>query len=144
MSLEPGTQAPAIEAQDQGGQTVKLDLGKPTVLYFYPKDDTPGCTKEACAFRDDLAAFEARGVQVVGVSTDTVESHKAFADKHALTFPLLADADQEVAAAYGVLGESGHAQRITFIIEDGTVRKVFEHVNPTGHSEQVLKALEAS
>ncbi len=142
MPLEQGTQAPDIESQDQHGQTVKLNLNRTTVLYFYPKDDTPGCTKEACAFRNDLAAFEDGAVQVVGVSTDTVESHKAFAEKYELNFPLLADADQEIAAAYDVLGESGHAQRVTFLIKGGTVRKVFKHVNPTGHSEQVLKALE--
>jgi peroxiredoxin Q/BCP len=137
---------------DDGGQ-VKLSglRGKPVVLYFYPKDDTPGCTREACAFRDRTADLKARGAVVLGVSPDDVASHGEFRDKYSLNFPLLADLGHQVAERYGAWREknmygkkSMGIQRSTFVIDaEGTVRKVWKAVSVDGHDEQVLKALEA-
>lgn len=141
MALTEGTLAPRIETVDQDGRRVKLDFQGVTVLYFYPKDDTPGCTAEACSFRDDLSEFARRGVRVYGVSTDDAESHKQFAQKFGLNFPLLADPDKKISQSYGVLSERGFAQRVTFIIKDGVIVKVFPKASPDGHSRAVLEAL---
>lgn len=141
MPLENGVKAPAVASLDQTGKKVSLDLAKPTVLYFYPKDDTPGCTKEACEFRDTFQELKKLGVQLVGVSTDTAESHKQFVDKYDLNFTLLADPEAKIAKAYGVLSEKGYAQRVTYLIRDGIIQRVFPAVNPVGHSQEVLTAL---
>ena len=143
MPLETGANAPTITSLDQTGKKVTVDLAKPTVLYFYPKDDTPGCTKEACEFRDNVQEFKKLGTQVFGISTDTAESHKQFVEKYGLTFTLLADPDAKIAKAYGVLSEKGYAQRVTYLIRDGIIQRVFPSVNPVGHSQEVLTALRA-
>ncbi len=143
MALQEGVVAPAIEALDQNGNRITVDFRGVTVLYFYPKDNTPGCTAEACSFRDDLSEFARRGVTVYGVSTDDVTSHRAFAQKFGLSFPLLADPDKKICRAYDVLNWMGLAQRVTYIIKDGIIVKVFGRVSPKGHSREVLEALDA-
>jgi len=142
MALTEGTIAPKIEAVDQNGNKVTVDFQGITVLYFYPKDDTPGCKAEACSFRDDLQEFARRGIKVYGVSTDDAESHKKFAQKYGLNFTLLADPDKKICRAYDVLNFLGFAQRVTFIIKDGVIAKVFPKVSPKGHSREVLQALD--
>jgi peroxiredoxin Q/BCP len=112
------------------------------VLYFYPRDATPGCTREACAFRDAWSRFEAANAVVVGVSTDDSESHAEFASEHELPFPLLADTDERIADAYGVAVRLGFAQRMTFLIDpQGRVRHVFESVDPGVHADEVLEVI---
>lgn len=143
MALPEGTPAPPIETVDQDGKSVRLDFQGVTVLYFYPKDDTPGCTTEACSFQNDLREFEQRGIKIYGVSTDDAKSHKKFAEKYGLTFTLLADPDKKIARQYDVLNEKGYASRVTYVIEHGTIKHVWPHVNPKGHSREVLKALGA-
>ena len=150
--IEEGQPAPDFTLRDDRGEEVRLSAlrGKPVVLYFYPKDDTPGCTKEACAFRDRRAELAAHGATVLGVSPDGVASHAAFRDKYSLSFPLLADPDHAVAEAYGAwrekhqYGKSYHGiQRSTFLIDaGGVVRKAWKKVDVQGHDEQVLAALE--
>lgn len=149
--VEEGKKAPAFTLTADNGKKVKLsDLkGHPVVLFFYPKDDTPGCTKEACAFRDRTAEFEKLGAKVLGVSPDDVASHVKFRDKFSLNFPLLADSDHAVAEKYGAWREknmygkvSMGIQRSTFLIDaDGKVAKVWKKVNVDGHDDQVLTAL---
>jgi peroxiredoxin Q/BCP len=149
--VEEGETAPDFTLpSDDGGQVKLSDLrGKPVVLYFYPKDDTPGCTKEACAFRDRTADLKAKGAVVLGVSPDDVASHGKFRDKYSLNFPLLADDGHQVAERYGAWREknmygktSMGIQRSTFVIDgEGKVRKVWKKVNVDGHDEQVLEAL---
>ncbi|MFN3409957.1 MAG: thioredoxin-dependent thiol peroxidase [Limisphaerales bacterium] len=151
LKLKEGDKAPAFQATTGGGDTVALAdfKGKTVVLYFYPKDDTPGCTKEACAFRDVFAAFQKKGVVVLGVSPDPVKSHDKFARKHDLPFPLLADEDHQIAEAYGVWGEKVFmgrkyqgVHRVTFLIgPDGKIRKIWPKVKPEEHAEEVLAAL---
>ncbi len=142
--LNAGMPAPSFELADQTGKTHKLRdyLGKWVVLYFYPKDDTPGCTKEACAFRDDIAALQSLDVQVFGVSVDTVKSHAEFAEKYSLQFPLLADTGGELANSYGSLTKFGPlklAKRHTFIIDpEGKLAKIYRSVSPTSHSDQII------
>jgi len=136
--------APAFEALDQEGQTRTLDEfeGEVVVLYFYPRDATPGCTQEACAFRDTWGRFEDADAVVLGVSTDGVEAHRAFAAEHELPFPLLADTDEAIAEAYGVPVTMGYAKRMTFLIDrDGVIRRVFENVDPAVHADEVLAAI---
>jgi thioredoxin-dependent peroxiredoxin len=119
-------------------------LGRALVLYFYPKDDTPGCTVEGKEFRDLYDEFAALGAVVVGVSTDSVESHRRFAEKHALPFPLLADTEGEFARAFGVLTDDGIAERVTFVIgPDGRLRRSFMNVPPRGHAREVLNFVRA-
>jgi thioredoxin-dependent peroxiredoxin len=150
--IEEGDKAPDFTLQDDNGNSVKLSglKGKPVVLYFYPKDDTPGCTKEACAFRDRTPDLKKRGAVVLGVSPDDVASHARFRDKFHLNFPLLADPGHKVADAYGAWREknlygkvSMGIQRSTFVIDkEGTVRKAWHKVSVDGHDEQVLEALD--
>ena len=143
-----GAAAPEFELPDQEGQLHSLEDYRDqwVVLYFYPKDETPGCTTEACEFRDNIFAFRDLNAQILGVSLDDVESHKAFAENHGLPFPLLADVDGTAATAYGVktrmLGMEV-AKRQTFVIApDGTIAKHYEKVDPSKHSKQVLADLE--
>lgn len=144
-----GQPAPGFTMTDQNGETHSLSdyNGRWVVLYFYPKNDTPGCTTEACNFRDDIFKFRELGVTILGVSLDDVESHQAFAEKYSLPFTLLSDADQTVSTAYGVLtrmGPMNFARRETFIIDpQGRVAKHYGRVNPDTHSEQVLEDLAA-
>ena len=147
-----GNVAPNFAAKDANGETVRLkDLrGQKVVLYFYPKDDTPGCTKEACSFRDAFADFKKRDIKVLGVSIDSEASHKKFAAKYKLPFTLLADPDHSIADAYGVYGEKKFmgrtylgVKRVTFLIDEkGKVKKVFEKVKPEEHARNVLEAFE--
>jgi peroxiredoxin Q/BCP len=150
--VKEGDAAPEFEARDAEGNTVRLsDLrGQKVALYFYPKDDTPGCTKEACSLRDGHAELTRRGIKVIGVSTDDERSHRKFAEKYSLPFTLLADTDHKVAEAYGVYGEKKFmgrtydgVHRKTFLIDEGgRVRKVFDKVNVEEHADEVLKAFE--
>jgi peroxiredoxin Q/BCP len=148
--LKEGDKAPDFAVADANGKTVRLkDLrGKKVVLYFYPKDDTPGCTKEACAFRDSFAKFKRRGIEVFGVSLDSEKSHQKFIQKYDLPFGLLADTGKEVSEAYGTYGEKKFMgrkymgnHRMTFLIDEkGKIKKVFEKVKPEEHAEEVLAA----
>jgi peroxiredoxin Q/BCP len=149
--LKSGSKAPAFTLPSDAGTTVKLaDLsGQKVVLYFYPKDDTTGCTVEACEFRDHWAEVKRAGAVVLGVSPDGVASHAKFKTKFKLPFPLLADEDHQVAEKYGVWGEKSMygrkyfgIRRTTFLIDEtGRIAKVFEKVKPNGHAEEVLEAL---
>ena len=151
--VQEGKKAPEFELESSEGGEVKLkDLrGKTVVLYFYPKDDTPGCTREACAFRDNQAALRKKGVVVLGVSGDSLASHEKFKSKYKLNFPLLSDPDRAVAKKYGAWGEKvlyGKKTvgmiRSTFVIDgEGVVRKVFPRVKVDGHAEKVLEAVAA-
>lgn len=138
--LEVGSEAPALQATAHDGTVIDLrSLGKPALVYFYPKDDTPGCTAEACAFRDIWTEYEKAGVLVIGVSTDDDASHKAFADKHGLPFPLIADTDQTWAESFGVRTSGGYAQRVSFLLDaQGKVAKVYPGVDPGVHAQEVL------
>jgi peroxiredoxin Q/BCP len=149
-----GSAAPAFSSTDANGEPVRLkDLrGQRVVLYFYPKDDTPGCTKEACSFRDSFSEFKKRGITVLGVSPDSESSHKKFANKYKLPFTLLADKDHVIADAYGVYGEKKFmgrtymgVNRTTFLIDEkGKIKKIFEKVKPDEHAKEVLEAFEKS
>jgi peroxiredoxin Q/BCP len=142
-----GQSAPDFHLQDQKGKwhTLEQYRGQWVALYFYPKDDTPGCTKEACAFRDNIFAFDELNAKIIGVSLDDVASHKEFADKYSLPFPILADNKQEAATAYNVIMKIGPmelAKRQSFLIgPDGQIVKHYEKVKPEGHSEEVLADL---
>ena len=149
--IEEGKKAPAFSLKATDGSTVRLSelKGKPVVLYFYPKDDTPGCTKEACAFRDRQSELQKSGAVVLGVSPDDVDSHVKFSDKFELNFPLLADTNHAVAEKYGAWREknmygkiSMGIQRSTFLIDtDGKIAKVWKRVKVDGHDQQVLDAI---
>jgi len=144
--LSEGRRAPDFSVADQSGEARSLSefRGKAVVLYFYPRDATPGCTAEACAFRDAWDRLEAAGAQVIGVSSDDVESHAAFAREHELTFPLIADSRGDVAAAYGVPTTFGMVSRVTFVIDgSGVIRRVFRDVDPAIHAEEVITVLES-
>jgi thioredoxin-dependent peroxiredoxin len=149
--VEEGSAAPDFELESDTGETVRLSAlrGRPVVLYFYPRDDTPGCTTQACGIRDAYGEFEKAGAVVLGVSPDKVASHVKFKAKYELPFTLLADTEKTVAEAYGVWGEKMRygrkyfgVKRTTFVIDaDGTVAKVFENVKADAHADDVLKAL---
>jgi peroxiredoxin Q/BCP len=151
--LEEGQAAPEFAARDGSGATVRLaDLrGRKVVLYFYPKDDTPGCTKEACSFRDEYAALQATGAVLLGISPDDEASHRRFAAKYHLPFPLLADPGAAIAIAYGVWKEKSMygrtymgVERTTFLIDEaGVIRRIFPKVTVDGHTAEVLAALNA-
>jgi len=139
--LAVGASAPALRKLAHDGTEVDLTKlgGKPLLVYFYPKDGTPGCTEEACAFRDVWQRFEEAGVHVVGVSSDSDESHRAFAKEHALPFPLIADEDHAWATAFGVDTTLGMTSRDSFLIApDGKVAKVYRGVDPGVHADEVL------
>ena len=140
------SRAPDFSAQDQDGKvhTLAEMRGRPVVLFFYPRDGTPGCTKEACAFRDAWSSLSGAGAQVIGVSTDDVASHAAFAKEHALPFPLLADPDGQILKSYGVGSTFGMASRVTFVIDrDGFVARVFPDVDPAVHATEVVAVLKS-
>jgi peroxiredoxin Q/BCP len=151
LSLKEGDNAPDFTTVTADGAKVSLSdfKGKNVVLYFYPKDDTPGCTREACAFRDEFAALKDKGVVVLGVSKDSSKSHAKFAQKYKLPFTLLPDEDKKIIDAYGVWGQKSFlgrkymgTYRITFLIgPDGNIKKIWEKVNPTEHAKEVLAAL---
>ena len=151
--VEEGQEAPDFELASDAGERVRLSQfrGQPVVLYFYPKDDTPGCTAQACGIRDSYDDFEQRGAVVLGVSPDEESSHVTFKQKYGLPFTLLADPDHEVAEQYGVWGERKYmgktymgVERSTFLIdEDGRIAKVMRRVKPDTHAERVLEALAA-
>jgi thioredoxin-dependent peroxiredoxin len=146
MALTVGTKAPDFTVKDTQGNEVKLAdyTGKTVVLYFYPKDDTPGCTKEACSFRDNYDQYLSKGIAVFGVSMDDQASHQAFTDKFSLPFPLLADTDGAVTTAFGVAGEKNgfrYAQRVTFVITNGTIAQVFDSINTETHATDVMAAI---
>lgn len=152
MAITSGIPAPDFSLQDDSGKTVRLSdfRGKTVLLYFYPKDDTPGCTKEACNFRDDYSAYEEAGVTILGISPDDTKSHEKFKSKYKLPFTLLADSDHKVAGEYGVWGpkkfmgrEYEGVLRTTFLVgPDSQILKVFENVKPAEHSAEVLAELE--
>jgi peroxiredoxin Q/BCP len=149
--IEEGKPAPDFELQTDGDETVKLSdfRGRPVVLYLYPKDDTPGCTTEACEFRDAYDVFRERGAEVLGVSPDNVASHEKFKTKYELPFTLLADPDHKVAEQYGVWGERSYAgktymgiNRSTFVIDgEGKVARAMLGIKPAGHAAEVLDSL---
>ena len=151
LKLKEGDAAPEFTAATNGGGKISLAnyIGRNVILYFYPKDDTPGCTREACAFRDHFAEFKKRGAVVLGVSTDPVKSHDKFVEKFKLPFTLLADADKKIVEAYGVWGEKifmGRkylgTHRVTFLIgPDGRIKKIWPKVKPDEHAQEVLAEL---
>ena len=150
LSLKEGDKAPGFTAPSSGGRQVSLkDLkGRQVVLYFYPKDDTPGCTKEACSFRDHYEKFQKKDIAVLGISIDPVKSHEKFVEKFKLPFPLLSDEDKSIAQAYGVWGKKKFmgreymgVHRVTFLIgPDQKIKKIWPKVKPEDHAEEVLKA----
>lgn len=149
MELHTGDRAPEFALPDENGKTVSNDSlrGKTHVVYFYPRDDTPGCTTEACGFNDNLTQFRGLGVPVIGISQDDAASHQAFQRKYGLQFGLLTDADRSVHRAYGAWGERpGRGEgviRSTFLVgEDGTIKRAWYGVKPEGHAIEVLKELQ--
>jgi len=151
-TLQEGDKAPDFTANDQNGKTVSLSdfKGKNVILYFYPKDDTPGCTAEACSFRDNYQSMLGKGFQVIGVSTDTEKSHKKFETKYSLPFPLIADVDKNINEAYGVWVEKnmygrkymGTARKTFIIGPDGIISKIIDKVDTKNSSQQVLDLLQ--
>jgi len=147
LSVTEGQPAPDFSLRDQEGNLVVLSghRGKWVVLYFYPKDDTPGCTKEACSFRDNIVAIQQINAVVLGVSVDSVKSHKAFSEKFNLNFPILADSDHKVCKLYGTLtqfrGEMISRRSTVIIDPEGVIRKVFPSVQPTDHALEIHRAL---
>jgi thioredoxin-dependent peroxiredoxin len=149
--LNVGDQAPDFTLKNDAGEDVTLSTlrGKPVILYWYPRDDTPGCTVEACSFRDAYAEFQRAGAVVLGVSTDDTKSHEKFKTKYSLPFPLLSDPEHQVAEQYGVWGlksfmgkEYMGVNRITYLIdENGVVKQVWPKVKPEGHADEILAAL---
>ncbi|HQH41607.1 MAG TPA: thioredoxin-dependent thiol peroxidase [Bacteroidales bacterium] len=150
-TLKKGSKAPDFEAVDQNGNPVSLKkfTGKKVILYFYPKDDTPGCTAEACNLRDNYHTLTSKGFAVIGVSTDPVTSHRKFAEKYELPFTLVSDTEKKIVKAYGVWGEKKMygktyegIKRTTFVIgEDGTIELILDKVDTKDHARQVLEAL---
>ena len=151
LKLKEGDRAPEFTVSTSGGGRLSLSdfKGKNVILYFYPKDDTPGCTKEACAFRDGFADFKKKGAVVLGVSPDSVKSHDKFVEKFKLPFTLLADEDKKISQDYGVWGEKSFmgrkylgVYRVTFLIgPDGVIKKIWPQVKPEEHAAEVLAAL---
>ena len=148
--LKEGSKAPVIEGVDQNGNKISLNdfIGKKVILYFYPKDDTPGCTAQACNLRDNYQELIEKGFKVIGVSTDSVKSHKKFEDKFSLPFPLIADEDKKIVEQYGVWGEKKFmgktymgTNRTTFLIdEEGNIKKIITKPDTKNQTQQVLDA----
>ncbi|MDQ3087616.1 MAG: thioredoxin-dependent thiol peroxidase [Acidobacteriota bacterium] len=153
MMTKEGDAAPDFTVKDENGEEVKLSdfRGQKVVLYFYPKDDTPGCTKEACSFRDNFSTLTNENIKILGVSTDNEKSHRKFIAKYDLPFTLLADTDHAIADAYGSYGEkqfmgktyNGILRKTFLIDEDGKIKKVFDKVKVAEHADEVLKAFES-
>ncbi len=151
--IKEGDAAPDFTVKDENGEEVKLSdfRGQKVVLYFYPKDDTPGCTKEACSFRDNFSTLTNENIKILGVSTDNEKSHRKFIAKYDLPFTLLADTDHAIADAYGSYGEkqfmgktyNGILRKTFLIDEDGKIKKVFDKVKVAQHADEVLKAFES-
>ena len=151
LRLKEGDVAPDFTAITNGGGKLSLSdfRGKNVILYFYPRDNTPGCTKEACAFRDEFAAFRKKGAIVLGVSTDSAKSHDKFVEKYQLPFTLVSDEDKNIVQAYGAWGEKSFLGRkyqgtfrVTFLIgPDGKIKKVWSAVKPAEHAREILAAL---
>jgi peroxiredoxin Q/BCP len=151
LTLKEGDPAPEFSAPASNGTTVSLAdyRGKNVILYFYPKDDTPGCTKQACAFRDNFAVFKKKGAVILGVSVDPVKTHDKFVEKFKLPFTLVADVDKKIVSAYGVWGQKTFmgrsylgTHRVTFLIgPDGLIKKIWPQVKPDEHAAEVLAAL---
>ncbi len=142
--MNVGDKVPDIEVLNNEGKKTKLSdfRGKKVVLYFYPRDDTPGCTREACNFRDDINEIRKLDAEVIGVSVDSPESHKKFISKYKLNFPLLADKEKTLTKAFGALKFTGTASRVTYIIgKDGTVKGFFPKVSPDNHSKEIIETL---
>lgn len=155
LRLRTGDPAPSFTAVTHTGETLSLDQFRnrnDVVLYFYPRDDTPGCTREACGFRDAWAALQQAGAVVLGVSTDSAKAHDRFATKHRLPFPLLVDEDRRIVTAYGVWGEKTFmgrryqgTHRVTFLVgRDGRIRRIWDQVKPATHAAEVLEAVRAA
>jgi peroxiredoxin Q/BCP len=150
--LEIGQTAPGFTAKDQDGKPVSLEeyRGRKVLIYFYPKDDTPGCTREACAFRDNLPNFQKTGVEVLGVSVDGEKAHRKFADKYQLPFRLVSDEEKKIVEAYGVWGKKKFmgkeymgTNRVSYLVdEQGTISKVWPKVKPETHAAEVLEWLQ--
>ncbi|MBF2001232.1 MAG: peroxiredoxin [Synechococcales cyanobacterium C42_A2020_086] len=143
MALSVGSPAPNFTVKDTNGNSVSLSdfAGKTVVLYFYPKDDTPGCTKEACSFRDSYAEYQGKDIVVLGVSMDDEASHQKFTEKFNLPFPLLADVDGTLTKAYDVDG-GGYSKRVTYVIDgNGTISQVYTSVKTDTHASDILAAL---
>jgi thioredoxin-dependent peroxiredoxin len=143
MALAVGTSAPAFTTQDTHGNTVSLSdfSGKTVILYFYPKDDTPGCTKEACSFRDNYSAYQDKDIVVLGVSGDDEASHQQFTQKFSLPFPLLADTSHAIMQSYGV-DNGGYAKRVTYVINpQGAIAQVYDSINTETHATDILSDL---
>jgi len=151
LKRKAGDVAPNFTVATSGGGKISLAdyLGRPVILYFYPRDDTPGCTREACAFRDQFADFKKKGAVILGVSTDPVKSHDKFVEKFKLPFTLLADEDRKIVEAYGVWGQKSFmgrkylgTHRVTFLIgPDGRIKKIWPLVKPEAHAAEVLASL---
>lgn len=140
--LKAGDKAPDFEAQTYGGEKLRLSEfynNSSVLLYFYPKDNTPGCTKQACSLRDGMDALKDLDIQVIGVSTDGVKAHENFRDKYGLNFPLASDKDKEIVEQYGVKSAFGSAKRVSFLIEKGgNIKKVWDKVNTSEHAREVV------
>jgi thioredoxin-dependent peroxiredoxin len=139
---QQGEILPDLELTTESGKHVGTGelTGRKTVLFFYPKDDTPGCTKEACAFRDRMEDYAEAGIQVYGVSLDSPESHREFREKYDLNFPLLTDEGGRAAETLGVLGDRGTARRVTFLLDpEGKISKIYPEVTPQTHAEEILE-----
>ena len=143
MALSAGTKAPNLSSTDDKGNSVSLSdfSGKTVVIYFYPKDDTPGCTKQACSFRDSYSEYQGKDIVVLGVSMDDETSHKAFKEKFNLPFPLVVDTDGAIATGFDVEG-GGYAKRVTFVVDgEGTITKVYDSINTETHATDVMSDL---
>ena len=139
---QQGESLPDLELTSESGEHIGTGglTGQKTVLYFYPKDDTPGCTKEACAFRDRMDDYAEAGIQVYGVSLDSPESHREFREKYGLNFPLLTDEGGRASEALGVLGDRGTARRVTFLLDpEARISKVYPEVSPETHADEILE-----
>lgn len=141
MVLEVGVEAPQVSGKNQHGEVVEVSYNGPTVLYFYPEDETPGCRTEAEQFERESDVYEDAGVEVYGISLDSVESHRDFAEKLSLSFDLLADSDGTIGEAFDVHSSGDRYERTTYVIVENRIHAVFENVNPDGHARNVLMEL---
>jgi len=148
VNISEGDEFPPFSLLDDSGKKVTnadLKKGKPSILYFYPMDDTPGCTKEACNFRDNLERFRSLGIPVYGVSVDDAESHGKFKKKYNLNFPLLSDPKKSLVESLGIASPSGKAQRVSFVLDkDGKVAKIYPKVSPDQHANEILSYISSS